>query len=131
MTGKLVCLAVVLLPGMGLLAQPQPAQVPPRVQEQRLLRRVRPVYPELAKKARIQGAVRLAVLIDEEGVVQRIKLISGHPLLVEAAIDAVRQWRYRPFWQDGEPVGVLTVVTVNFSMGNEVRPLPRPRYVPV
>ncbi len=84
----------------------------------RLLRRVEPAYPPLAKTMRIQGTVRLAVAIDEEGAVAAIKLISGHPLLVRAAIDAVKQWRYRPAEQNGRPVRSLLAVSLTFRLSN-------------
>ncbi len=90
--------------------------VPPGIQSQRLLRQDRPRYPELAKQARIAGTVRLLALIDETGTVEQLKLIDGHPLLVEAAIDAVRRWRYRPMLQDGVPVAVVTTIKIPFTI---------------
>ena len=71
-----------------------PAQTPPR-----LILRIPPEYPPLAKAARIEGVVKLAALIDENGEVERLRLISGHPLLVKATFDAVKQWRFRPATQ--------------------------------
>lgn len=84
-----------------------PAQVAPR-----LIRRVEPVYPPLAKTMRIQGTVCLAVVVDRDGTVAAIKLISGHPLLVKAAMDAVMQWGYR--------TGARAVISVSlsFSLSN-------------
>ena len=76
----------------------------------------RPAYPPAAKQARIQGQVKFNVIIGKEGTVQNIQAISGHPLLVEAAMDAVRQWVYRPTLLNGNPVEVATVVDVNFTL---------------
>jgi len=76
-----------------------------------------PVYPTLAKQARIQGAVVLHAIIDKDGNVSELQVISGHPLLVQAAIDAVKQWRYKPTLLNGDPVEVDTTITVNFTMG--------------
>ena len=75
-----------------------------------LVSSVRPVYPPLAQAARVQGVVLLQVQISKEGAVEDIRVISGHPLLNEAAIEAVKQWRYKP-----QPNSVVTTVTVNFS----------------
>jgi TonB family protein len=93
MTGKLTiivgcCVALTCL----LQAQAPPIYVPPSIQQHRLIYNVRPVYPKLAIQAHIQGTVRLAALIDDTGTVERLKLISGHPFLVKAAFDAVKQW---------------------------------------
>ena len=98
-------------------AQLVPLRVSPEAQEQRLIYSVCPVYPKLAKEARIQGTVRLVALIDEFGNVKGLKLISGHPFLVKAAMDAVKQWRYRPAMYGGVPVPVITIISVTFSLG--------------
>ena len=81
-----------------------------------LTHRVEPVYPELAKRARIQGVVILEVHIDEQGSVTDIELIRGHPLLNQAAIDAVRQWKYVPTLLGDELVSVIKPVTINFLL---------------
>ena len=94
----------------------QPIKVGGNVQESKLIRRVEPVYPELAKRARVQGGVVLVVTVDEEGSVAEIKVISGHPLLYEAAVTAVRQWKYSPTLLNGEPVPVIATVTVIFNL---------------
>lgn len=86
------------------------------VQATMVLNYVQPEYPALAKQARIQGVVRLAVVISKEGTVMDIKAESGHPLLVPIAIDAVRQWTYKPTLLNGQPVEVATVVDVNFAL---------------
>jgi TonB family protein len=87
------------------------------VTESNLLEKVDPVYPPIAKTARIQGSVVLAVEIDKEGAVTSVQVVSGHPMLATAATDAVKQWRYRPYILNGEPVAVRTEVTVNFQLG--------------
>jgi periplasmic protein TonB len=83
-----------------------------------LIRRVDPVYPPLARNARIQGAVILFATISTAGTIENLRVLSGHPLLVGAAIDAVKQWRYRPYILNGEPIEVETEITVNFVLGN-------------
>jgi protein TonB len=96
-----------------------PSMRPPRVShvmEGNLMHRVQPEYPALAKQARIQGTVVLRAVIDRGGAIQDLQVISGHPLLVQAAINAVRQWRYRPFYLNDQPVEVETQVTVNFTL---------------
>ncbi|HXJ87586.1 MAG TPA: energy transducer TonB [Candidatus Binatia bacterium] len=81
-----------------------------------LLTKVVPVYPPLARQARIQGEVVLDAIISRDGTVERLTALSGHPMLVPAAIDAVKQWRYKPYVVDGKPVPIETHVTVNFSL---------------
>ena len=81
-----------------------------------IMRKVEPVYPPLARAARIQGTVTLRVVINKSGDVENVQLISGHPMLAPAAIDAVRQWKYQPYLLNGEPVEVETRVTVNFTL---------------
>ena len=79
---------------------------------------VDPVYPALARQARIQGTVRFTVRIAKDGSIQNIQLISGHPLLVAAAVDAVKQYVYNPVLLNGSPVEAVTQVDVNFALGN-------------
>jgi len=82
-----------------------------------VLRRVQPAYPQMAKIARVQGAVVLAAIIGKDGTIQNLHVVStASPLLNQAAIDAVKQWRYRPYILNGEPVEVDTTVTVNFTL---------------
>ena len=83
-----------------------------------LLHRVEPVYPPMARTARVQGAVVLEAIIKKEGIMKDLRLISGHPLLVPAAVEAVSQWRYRPYVLNGEAIEVETQITVNFILGN-------------
>jgi len=79
-----------------------------------LQRLAQPEYPRPAVDARLQGQVRLALWIDKNGTLRELKLISGHPMLVHDAVEAVRQWRFQPFLISGEPVEVQTAVTINF-----------------
>jgi len=83
-----------------------------------LINRVQPVYPPLARQTRVSGTVRLHAIISKEGTVQQLEVMSGHPLLVQAALDAVRQWRYRPTLLNGEPVEVDTTIDVIFSLNS-------------
>lgn len=86
------------------------------VQDALLIHRVMPVYPPLARAARIQGAVIFTAIIGRDGVIGNLQFVSGHPLLVQAATDAVRQWRYRPTQLNGAPVEVITNIQVNFTL---------------
>jgi TonB family protein len=81
-----------------------------------LVQSVPPVYPDLARVARIQGIVVLEAIIDVQGRVTDLRVVSGHPLFIQPAIDAVRQWIYRPIMLNGEPREVVSTVTVNFSL---------------
>jgi protein TonB len=87
------------------------------VQEAKIISRPAPSYPALAKQARIQGAVVLHAIIDKDGNVTQLEVVSGHPLLVQAALQAVKQWRYQPTQLNGDPVEVDTTITVNFVLG--------------
>ncbi len=86
------------------------------VQAAKLVNKVQPVYPPLARQTRISGTVRLHALISKSGSVESLEVISGHPLLVRAAMDAVQQWRYQPTLLNGEPVEVDTTIDVIFSL---------------
>ena len=81
-----------------------------------VISRPQPLYPQLAKQARIQGVVRLEAIISKNGTIERLQLLSGHPLLVPSALDAVKQWRYRPTILNGEPVEVVTTIEVHFTL---------------
>jgi protein TonB len=81
-----------------------------------VVHRVQPTYPPLARTARVQGAVVLAAIIGKDGTVQNLHVLNGHPLLTQAALDAVKQWRYKPYILNGEPVEVDTQITVNFTL---------------
>ena len=105
------------------LPAPMPKTVTPRavrvssgVAQGLLIHEVRPQYPSPARSARIQGAVVLQATISKDGTIQNLHLISGHPLLVRAAFEAVRQWRYRPYLLNNEPVEVDTTIQVNFTL---------------
>jgi protein TonB len=97
---------------------PRPSVVPVggTVQEAKLIRKVVPVYPEISKKAHVSGTVILQVNIDEEGNVTGVRVVRGHVLLVEEAVRAVKQWKYSPTLLNGEPVPVVSVVTVVFQL---------------
>lgn len=81
-----------------------------------LIYRVEPKYPPIAQQAHIQGIVILTAVIDKDGIIQRLQLVSGHPMLATAAIDAVKQWRYKPYLLNGQPVEAETTVTVTFRL---------------
>ena len=117
----LVLLAFASL-GVAQDASPTPLDVPSATEGGYLIKKVAPVYPPLARQARIQGTVMLRVVIDKAGDVANIQLISGHPMLAPAAMEAVKQWKYQPYLVDGKPVEVETKVQVNFALGQ--RPTP-------
>jgi protein TonB len=96
----------------------RPFRVGGNVQAPQLIRDMQPIYPPLARQTRTQGVVILDCVIDAQGNVTQMKLVSGHPLLVPAAFDAVRQWKYRPTLLNGVPVAVEMEVTVKFMMGS-------------
>lgn len=99
--------------------KPQPPQVlrvSSGVLAAKMLRRVIPVYPALAKQARVSGTVRLMGKIARDGSIQELEVLSGHPLLTKAAVDAVRQWLYKPTLLNGEPVEVMAPIEVNFTL---------------
>ena len=81
-----------------------------------LIRKVTPLYPPVAKSARIQGTVRFTATIAKDGTIQNLQLVAGQPVLVPAATEAVRQWVYRPTLLNGEPVEVITQIEVNFDL---------------
>ena len=91
-------------------------QLAPDAAEGSLLHRVEPEYPEEARQQKIQGAVVLDVRIGRDGAIQDVKLVSGQPLLADAAIAAVKQWRFKPRVLKGQPVEMQTRVTLNFRM---------------
>jgi protein TonB len=103
------------------VALPPPAPTvhhPPtsRMMEGNLIYRVQPEYPALARQVRVQGLVVLRAIISRDGAIENLQVMSGHPLLIQAALNAVRQWRYRPYVLNGEPVEVETEVKVNFIL---------------
>ncbi len=98
------------------VATPQRVRVSQGVSAGLLVRKVNPNYPPLARQARIQGQVVLHAVIDKDGSIKGLTLVSGHPMLAPAAIDAVKQWKYKPYLLNGEPVEVDTEVLVNFTL---------------
>jgi protein TonB len=98
---------------------PVPASHPisiSHMSEGNLVHKILPTYPALARTARLQGQVVLQAVISKQGTIENLKVLAGHPMLVPAAIEAVRQWRYRPYILNNEPVEVETQITVNFSL---------------
>lgn len=98
---------------------PKPVARPPRISrmmEGNLIYRVQPVYPPLARSVRVQGLVVLRAIISKSGGIENLQVVSGHPMLVKAALDAVSQWRYRLYILNDEPVEVETQITVNFLL---------------
>jgi protein TonB len=128
---QIVCiLALVLTAGCSSAPSPQPptttipnieaAKAPIKVgsplPKNFLIHQVRPVYPKAAKKDHVEGTVRFDVVISKTGEVNEIHLVSGNPMLVPAALDAVKQWRYAPTLLNGEPVEIKTTVDINFTL---------------
>jgi protein TonB len=107
-------------------APPPPPPPPPKpvgitkvssgVMQGNLIRKVDPPYPNMARIAHIQGDVVLQATISKQGTIENLRGVSGHPILIQAAMEAVRQWRYRPYELNNEPVEVETTVTVRFHM---------------
>jgi periplasmic protein TonB len=104
------------------IAPPPPVPVPAHPlkvshwAEGNLIYRVQPVYPPLARQARVQGSVELRAIISRTGTIENLIVVRGHPMLSAAAIDAVRRWRYRPYLLNSQPVEVETEITVNFLL---------------
>jgi protein TonB len=95
---------------------PTKVRVSQGVSEGLLLHKVTPNYPPLAKQARIQGSVVLQATIGKDGSIQNLHVLSGHPMLTQSAIDAVKQWKYKPYLLNGDAVEVETTVQVNFTL---------------
>jgi protein TonB len=93
-----------------------PLRVGGRVKPPRAIAMPAPVYPEIARAARIQGDVVVDAVIDTNGNIVQMKLVSGHPLLVGAAMEALRRWKYEPTYLDEQPVSIELNVTIHFSM---------------
>jgi protein TonB len=118
------------IPGQGLtggdgpvLPPPPKAAAPARIKQggavtaASIISQTQPAYPPLARQARIQGTVVLHAIIDKQGKVAQMEVVSGHPLLVQSAMEAVKQWRYKPTQLNGESVEVDTTIQVTFTMG--------------
>jgi protein TonB len=97
-------------------ATPQRVRVSQGVSQGLLIHQVKPSYPPLARQARIQGTVVLQAVIGKDGTIQNLKVVSGHPMLAPAALEAVKQWKYKPYFLNGEPVEVDTTINVNFTL---------------
>ena len=97
-----------------------PAVVKPllvsHLSEANLLHKVQPIYPPVARQAHVQGPVELRAIISKAGTIENLVVVRGHPMLAGAAIDAVRQWRYRPYLLNSEPIEVETNITINFVL---------------
>ena len=94
----------------------RPIPVSTGVQAAKLITQVNPIYPALARQARVTGKVRLTAIIGRDGAIRNLQIMSGHPLLTPAAIEAVKQWRYQPTLLNDEPVEVITQIDVNFTL---------------
>jgi len=98
------------------VATPTRIRVSQGVSQGLLIHQVKPSYPALARQARIQGTVVLQAVIGKDGNIQNLKVVSGHPMLAPAALEAVKQWKYKPYYLNGEPVEVDTTINVNFTL---------------
>src|SRR5437588_8825647 len=96
---------------------PQRVKVSSGVVSGLLINKVTPQYPQIARQAHISGSVILQAVISKQGTIEGLKVMQGHPMLVSNAVEAVKQWRYKPYILNGEPVEVETTITVNFTMG--------------
>ena len=94
----------------------KPVQVPEQISMTLLMNAVKPAYPVLARQTNVQGIVVLDADISEAGTVESVRVISGHPLLIQAALDAAQQWRYKPYMQNGKPVAMNTPISVKFTL---------------
>jgi periplasmic protein TonB len=97
---------------------PRTLSIVSRVMAGNLLEKTVPQYPAIARAARIQGTVVLQATIAKDGTIQNLRVINGPPMLQQAALDAVRSWRYKPYLLNGEPVEVETTINVVFNLGN-------------
>ncbi len=105
--------------GLPSEAPPPPARVVRiggQIAQPKLIRQVKPVYPDLAVQSRVSALVILEAEVDTRGYVKTVKVLRGHPLFDESAIEAVKQWRYQPLLLNGEPTGFILTVTVNFNL---------------
>jgi protein TonB len=109
--------AVVLAAGVAAQqAGGQRLRVSSELQQAKIVSTAMPVYPVLAKRGRIEGTVKLQAVIDKDGKVDKVETLSGHPILEQAAVEAVRKWRYRPTVLNGENVEVVTTIDVVFKL---------------
>jgi len=113
--------AVILPPARKDAPAPQQIRVESNIEAANLIKRVIPVYPQLARSASIQGIVRFTALIGKDGRILNLKFMSGPPVLVDSASTAVKQWVYRPTLLNGKPVEVITQIDVNFTLHENAR----------
>ena len=118
-TRKFMLIAILLLLPVAYAQQPdsprpERIRVSSGVAEGQIIRRIDPVYPKEAQENHIQGEVVLTATISKEGNIINLKVVSGHPLLADAAVEAVKQWKYRPYILNDEPVEIETTVTVRY-----------------
>jgi TonB family protein len=122
MTSRLATTILLLIAFVSFVAAqvvPQRVRVSEGVAQGLLIKKVNPIYPPLARQARIQGTVILQLQIDKAGGVQNVQLFSGHPMLAPAAIEAVKQWKYTPYLLNGDPIAMETKARVNFTLSDE------------
>lgn len=124
-SAKLALLPAILSLSVLMLAQaPETPSTQPKISTEAAeglkIHNVDPIYPKLARDQRIQGDVLLAATIDMNGKIENLKVLQGDPLLADAAMRAVKQWRYRPYMLKGEPVAVATRITVRFRLPNSL-----------
>lgn len=93
-----------------------PVRVGGRVREPQLIKRIEPNYPPLARQTHMQGVVVIDAILDEHGNVVEMKVVSGPPLLIQAAVDAVKLWKYQPTYLNDQPVAVQMNIVVNFRL---------------
>lgn len=122
LSGRILLLTCLASLAVSQEASEAPIEVPSHSVQSLLSRKVPPLYPPLARQARIQGTVILKVIITKSGDIGTVRLVSGHPVLAPAAIEAVKQWKYQPYLSNGEPVEVTTDVQINFSLAGSPPP---------
>jgi len=99
------------------VVQPRaPLRVGGRIRPPRVLSKPAPAYPPLAKQTKVQGVVTIDAVIDTEGNVVEMRVVSGHPLLISAALESVKQWKYEPTYLNDQPIAVQLIVTVTFQL---------------
>ena len=118
MSRPLLLVSALLIVSSLLFAQakPQPVHVTEETAESHLIKKVPPVYPPLARQARIQGTVIAQIVINTAGEVESVQLFSGHPILAPSALEAIKQWKFQTFEVNGEPVEVETRAKVVFTL---------------
>ncbi len=114
--GGIVSSTPVAVPKVAVPPPVQKVRVSQGVAEGLLIHQIKPSYPPLARQARIQGDVVMQATISKDGSIENLSLQSGHPMLAPAAIEAVKQWKYKPYYLNGEPVEVQTQITVSFKL---------------